>query len=897
MPRGHCLSMPLIAAAMLVCHPSSGAASGPGSPENVVELGRWTGRAGASGLAPLPTAAPEERLVLVGVSDGIAVVNTFDAGAMTEIGFVPGVTSSSRAIARYLTLAYVVSPDGGGLQVLNVADPASPTEISSDLATFDRATDVLVDAAGQRLFVTAQPGRLLVFDLDTPLAPVLTGAFDGELAPTGMAFANELVYVGTGGALATLDVSGVPVISLAAYVTYPGSATRAVTVDPGRGLAFATDDRPGGTLSTFDVASLGASVRLATTTDPASTAVTGIAGDDLTVYSAGAGSGLVATDVSDPRVPEPFARFPSPDGRDVLPAGDGTVLMTDRVEGLLALSVAPALGTLTGALTVSGTGEAATSVTVRVRGTGKTYRTGGDGTFRLRVTPGAYRVVFDRLRFEPDSVDVSVAAGESVVVDRELVDRPTGTLRGNITRLTGPGAPVSRPLHPEGTFVAFLDAPVDAVQAFDGFYFRPFLPAGTYLIEAREFGFNSVQATVTVTTGATTFQNFTLERAPIVDTFETDAGWIVDPDDTATSGRWERGVPVGTAAGYVAPNRDETPAPGVNAFVTGLGAGGDWIDAHDVDGGTTSLISPTYDLAGVDQPILQFYHWFSNDAHTEVESGDGDPFTVAVSTDGGDTWTGVYEIRDSRLFWRGVTIVLSRHVVPSSETRIRFRVSDEGAPSIVEAAVDDVAIWDGRHLVALPDDTPVRLDVTAVEAVAPGRVVLRWHADGPFERFVVERSHDGGDTIAVAELAANPTRAYEVVDSFAPRTGEATYWIVAHSALGVDRAGPYRVAFGAPGPALSVRAFPSPTRESTSFRIVVPGSGTPRVRLSVLDVRGRVVRDLVDASMGAGTHVVRWDGRLAGASGGEGAARAPAGVYWYRLTAGEVSRNGSFIRR
>jgi hypothetical protein len=74
--------------------------------------------------------------------------------------------------------------------------------------------------------------------------------------------------------------------------------------------------------------------------------------------------------------------------------------------------------------------------------------------------------------------------------------------------------------------------------------------------------------------------------AVIADNMETNPGWTVD--STATTGRWERGNPEGTAA------QPEDAVSPVNCWVTGL-SGGD-IGANDVDGGYTRLTSPAYNL-------------------------------------------------------------------------------------------------------------------------------------------------------------------------------------------------------------------------------------------------------------------------------------------------------------
>jgi len=74
-------------------------------------------------------------------------------------------------------------------------------------------------------------------------------------------------------------------------------------------------------------------------------------------------------------------------------------------------------------------------------------------------------------------------------------------------------------------------------------------------------------------------------------------------------------------------------------------------------------------------------------------------------------------------------------------------------------------------------------------------------------------------------------------------------------------------------------AVPNPFARSTSLSYSV--AGTARVRLSVYDPAGRLVRRLVDGQLPAGTHLAVWDGRN---DAGEAAA---AGIYFVRLQGGD----------
>lgn len=77
---------------------------------------------------------------------------------------------------------------------------------------------------------------------------------------------------------------------------------------------------------------------------------------------------------------------------------------------------------------------------------------------------------------------------------------------------------------------------------------------------------------------------------------------------------------------------------------------------------------------------------------------------------------------------------------------------------------------------------------------------------------------------------------------------------------------------------LLVQAHPNPFNPWTTVHFEVPAAG--RVRLEVLDARGRLVRVLLDTDLPAGSHEAAWDGR-------DTAGRALAsGAYFVRLEAG-----------
>jgi len=76
--------------------------------------------------------------------------------------------------------------------------------------------------------------------------------------------------------------------------------------------------------------------------------------------------------------------------------------------------------------------------------------------------------------------------------------------------------------------------------------------------------------------------------------------------------------------------------------------------------------------------------------------------------------------------------------------------------------------------------------------------------------------------------------------------------------------------------------YPNPFNPSTQISFDLPVASN--VQLSIYNVLGQNVKELVNQGMEAGSHVVTWDGRA------DNGTSVASGVYFYRLTAGSYSR-------
>lgn len=170
------------------------------------------------------------------------------------------------------------------------------------------------------------------------------------------------------------------------------------------------------------------------------------------------------------------------------------------------------------------------------------------------------------------------------------------------------------------------------------------------------------------------------------DDMESNTGWTVgQPSDTATTGIWERADPQATAA----QPEDDHSANGSNCWVTDGDAGGS-LGANDIDGGATTLTSPTMDATTAgDGAELVYWRWYSNNTGG---GPDADSMLVEVSYTNGASWSTLETVTENANAWVEKRFALPSDGTPLNEIRVRFIASDLGDGSIVEAGVDDLSI-------------------------------------------------------------------------------------------------------------------------------------------------------------------------------------------------------------
>ncbi len=201
---------------------------------------------------------------------------------------------------------------------------------------------------------------------------------------------------------------------------------------------------------------------------------------------------------------------------------------------------------------------------------------------------------------------------------------------------------------------------------------------------------------------------YTLRMTEDMDNQHFPGTWAVNPNgtDNATTGAWIKAAPVGSngtgSNAYINPNVDHTAGTGnTKCYVTGNSTVGAGVGDNDVDGGVTTLVSPTLDLSSYRNPAITYWRWFANDRGGSANPGN-DPLEVLISGDNGTTWQHIEMTYKDDNSWRLKAFHPSDYVGNNlSQVRLKFVASDStragqtlNGGSLVEMGLDDVQVWE-----------------------------------------------------------------------------------------------------------------------------------------------------------------------------------------------------------
>jgi len=161
--------------------------------------------------------------------------------------------------------------------------------------------------------------------------------------------------------------------------------------------------------------------------------------------------------------------------------------------------------------------------------------------------------------------------------------------------------------------------------------------------------------------------------------FETDPGWTAE-NLGATSGDWERGIPVNDPDWAYDPEFDADGSG--HCFLTNNGYGN-----TDVDNGPVRLTTAVFDMSGGGSIGYDYYLYLTD------LTGAVDRLLVEMSDGGSGGWTEIARHdTDGGLYWRhheiGEDDIIAAGLEVTSTMQLRFTVNDADPQSVVEAGID-----------------------------------------------------------------------------------------------------------------------------------------------------------------------------------------------------------------
>jgi len=218
------------------------------------------------------------------------------------------------------------------------------------------------------------------------------------------------------------------------------------------------------------------------------------------------------------------------------------------------------------------------------------------------------------------------------------------------------------------------------------------LHSGSYNVYAGKWGYGENfflnNGTISSSTAAFTIPIYNYHY---YDDFALNYNWTTG--GTATAGQWVRDYPVGTTSGgqNANPGVDAANDYGTKCFVTANGTAGGAANASDIDGGTVTLTSPTFDATIFADPYIRYERWFYD------ASANDDHFRVIISNGSLQTELENIAFSGSENNWSTQMFHIADFITPTNTMSITVEASDAGSPSTVEAGLDKFEVFDGAN--------------------------------------------------------------------------------------------------------------------------------------------------------------------------------------------------------
>lgn len=644
---------------------------------------------------------------IVGNETGTSIVSLANPAAPVEVFYSPGATTIWRDIKIWGTTAYITNEGGNGLKIIDLSNLPGPitaadvSQFTGSTYPFETAHNVFIDEEGRAYICGADNGvgGAIILDLTVdPLNPVEIGRYN-EYYLHDVFVRGDTLWGGAinDGFFVVVDVSTPSSLVTWATQLTPNTFTHNLWLTDDGNTLYTTDEVSGAFLAGYDVSDINnISETDRIQSSPGSGVIphnTFVLGDYLlTSYYR---DGVTVHDIANPSNMIELGNF------DTSPAfaGDGfngcwgvypylpsgLIIAADIEEGLYVIgpNYVPAAyleGTVTDAVTTGPINNA----TVQIVGTNQPENTDALGEYATGVAAaGTYNVTFSKIGYVPQTISgVVLVNGSTTILDVELVPLQTYTLTGQVIDEN------SNPI--QNAIVSITNAQFSTVATTNGLgnFDVPLFLEDTYDVTIGLWGYHTLCLTGQSLTIATNPHVYQLETG-YSDFFDLDLGWTVT--GSVTAGDWEKGEPVGTMFLNDESNPElDSDDCGEQAYITGNGGG--TVGNDDVDGGTTTLTSPIFDLTTYGNPYISFERWFFNGGGNSTPN---DSLVVTLSNGTTTLKIDFATLNDPNTSsWAAKDIRVEDYMSKTAFMQVKVRAMDIPDGHIVEGGYDNFVVRD-----------------------------------------------------------------------------------------------------------------------------------------------------------------------------------------------------------
>ncbi len=642
---------------------------------------------------------------VIGAAKGVSIVDVTNPQNPTEVYWHSGTESTWRDLKVYGDYAYVTTEAEDGLLIIDLSPlPNNPitstTNFYDNTDPWNSAHNIWIDENGYAYIFGSDRGNggVIILDVFTdPMNPVEVGEFDNWYVHDGYV-RNDTMYLAHiyEGFFSLVDISDKSNPVLLGTHQTPSSFAHNIWPSDNGQYVFTTDEVSDAYLAAYDI--------LDPTNIQEVDRIQSSPGDQVVPHNAHVdgdflvtsyyADGVVIHDISDPENMVEVGRFDTYPGTSTSTTGNwgaypflpsGNILATDIENGFFVLGSNYDYGAkLEGTITDNSNGNNLQGVDITISGEPQVELSDLNGLYKMGVTnSGTYTVDYEKYGYESQSISTTLTAGDTVIQDVAMV--PLDDFQFTIEVEDENGDPVNgadvRMSHSGNSFDLITNGLGESQVTL---YYDD-----TYEIIVGKWGFYTECQNIAI--DASTNSVKVILSDGYYDDFTFDYGWSTT--SSADAGDWERAVPAGevVTGNYPNPNIDSPDDCGMHAFVTDNRPGTE----GNVTEGTVTLISPVFDLTGIDDPYINYERWFYN---YHGPNSPNDTLRIVLSN-GNDFVTIDKQGSDENTFdqWIKINKRVTDYVMPTANMQLFVSTSDySGTVNIVDAGLDHFFVSDGN---------------------------------------------------------------------------------------------------------------------------------------------------------------------------------------------------------